>query len=96
MSQWDFTTLTRRTTDQIFRKHLSELRLRGWELVALVEQELWGSYNHTNEAPVVTGHTTVAYLKRKREMNVLDLVPMDKLKLLLPRDVENLLKTYYS
>lgn len=91
MTQWDFDAVKRDTTDQMFLKRLSELGKRGWELVSVVEQELWGSYNHSKEAPVVTGHTTVAYLKRKREMRVLDGIPKHRLETLTEQELSDLI-----
>ena len=69
MQKWEYNYVSRTMTDSLFRKKILEMGQLGWELVTVVEQEIWIDFNHTLEQPVThsNGATLIAYFKRPIE-----------------------------
>lgn len=67
MQKWEYDWVRRDMTDSLWRKRIREMGQKGWELVQIIEQEVWAEYNHTQERPVVGGVYLFAYFKRPKE-----------------------------
>ena len=69
MQKWEYNYVSRTMTDSLFRKKILEMGQLGWELVTVVEQEIWIDFNHTLEQPVTHSDCTtlIAYFKRPLE-----------------------------
>lgn len=66
MGKWEYAVIYRDMTDSLFRKRLTKMGEAGWELVTVVEQEVWTDFNHTTEKPTISAIRLMAYMKRPK------------------------------